>query len=53
MRLAPLWRRPAAFTGMMRSHGTNCPREIFNFGSPGDEIFDAQAKAIRTSQRSP
>ncbi len=45
------WMQFAAFTGMMRSHGTNCPREIFNFGSPGDEIFDAQAKAIRMRYR--
>ena len=45
------WMQFAAFTGMMRSHGTNCPREIFNFGAPGDTIFDAQHKAINLRYR--
>ncbi len=40
------WMQFAAFTGMMRSHGTNCPREIYNFGAPGDTIFEAQRQAI-------
>ena len=41
------WMQMAAFTGMMRSHGTNTPREIFQFGRPGDRHFDVQADAIR------
>jgi len=41
------WMQFAAFTGLMRSHGTNTPREIFNFGNRGDFHFDAQLKAIR------
>lgn len=41
------WMQFAVFTGMMRSHGCNTPREIFNFGQRGDFHFDAQEKAIR------
>jgi alpha-D-xyloside xylohydrolase len=37
----------AAFTPMMRSHGTDIPREIFQFGQPGDWAFDVQEKFIR------
>jgi len=45
------WMQFAAFTGLMRSHGTNTPREIFNFGKRGDFHFDAQEKAIRLRYR--
>ena len=45
------WMQFAAFTGMMRSHGTNCPREIFQFGQAGEPIYDAQAKAINLRYR--
>lgn len=31
---------------MMRSHGTDLPREIWNFGDRGTWCFDAQEKAI-------
>ena len=31
---------------MMRSHGTDVPREIYNFGKKGEPIFDAIAKMI-------
>ncbi|MDR3250507.1 MAG: glycoside hydrolase family 31 protein [Tannerella sp.] len=40
------WLQFAAFTPMMRSHGTNTPREIYQFGEKGDWAFDAQAKYI-------
>ncbi len=36
------WMQFAAFAGMMRSHGTNTPREIFMFGERGYWAFDAQ-----------
>ena len=39
------WMQFAAFTGMMRSHGTNTPREIFMFA------FDAQEKMINLRYR--
>ena len=41
------WMQFAVFSGMMRSHGTNTPREIFQFGTKGQPVFDAQAEAIR------
>lgn len=45
------WMQFAAFTGMMRSHGTNTPREIFQFGQRGDWAFDAQEEAITLRYR--
>ena len=41
------WMQLAVFTGMMRSHGTHTPREIFQFGQRGDRDFDVQETAIR------
>ena len=41
------WMQLAVFTGMMRSHGTHTPREIFQFGERGDADFDNQEAAIR------
>jgi alpha-D-xyloside xylohydrolase len=35
-----------AFCPMMRSHGTDAPREIYQFGKRGDKVFDAIEKAI-------
>ncbi|WP_243348354.1 TIM-barrel domain-containing protein [Parabacteroides sp. FAFU027] len=40
------WIQFGAFTPMMRSHGTDAPREIFNFGKHGDRDFDAIEKYI-------
>lgn len=40
------WLQFAVFTGMMRSHGTNTPREIYQFGRPGDVAFDVIHKYI-------
>lgn len=45
------WMQFAAFTGMMRSHGTNTPREIFMFGERGYWAFDAQEKMINLRYR--
>jgi alpha-D-xyloside xylohydrolase len=42
------WMQLAAFTGMMRSHGTNTPREIYRFGERGEADFDNLDAAIRT-----
>ena len=50
-RLYGRWMQFAAFTGMMRSHGTDTPREIFRFGGPGDPDFDLQQKYIRLRYR--
>jgi len=40
------WMQFGAFTPMMRSHGTDAPREIYQFGSRGERTFDAIEKAI-------
>ena len=36
---------------MMRSHGTELPREIWNFGKRGEWCFDAQEKMINLRYR--
>jgi alpha-D-xyloside xylohydrolase len=41
------WLEFGAFMPLMRSHGTDIPREIYNFGQPGDTAFDAIARFIR------
>jgi alpha-D-xyloside xylohydrolase len=41
----------AAFTPLMRSHGTDIPREIFQFGQRGDWAFDVQEKFINIRYR--
>lgn len=40
------WMQFATFTPMMRSHGTDIPREIYQFGTRGDWAFDVQEKFI-------
>ncbi|MDH6311079.1 alpha-D-xyloside xylohydrolase [Dysgonomonas sp. PFB1-18] len=40
------WLQFGTFTPMMRSHGTNTPREIFQFGEKGNWAYDAQEKYI-------
>ncbi|MDI1256188.1 MAG: glycoside hydrolase family 31 protein [Flavobacterium sp.] len=40
------WIQFGTFTPMMRSHGTEVPREIYNFGKEGEPIFDAIHKFI-------
>jgi alpha-D-xyloside xylohydrolase len=41
------WLEFGAFTPMMRSHGTDAPREIYQFGKKGDKVYDAIEKFIR------
>lgn len=41
------WLQFGAFTPMMRSHGTNAPREIYQFGKKGEPTYDAIEKMIR------
>lgn len=38
----------AAFLPVLRSHGTDTPREIWNFGEPGTPYYDAILKMINT-----
>jgi alpha-D-xyloside xylohydrolase len=40
------WIQFGAFCPMMRSHGTDAPKEIYQFGSKGDMIYDAIEKYI-------
>jgi len=40
------WLQFGAFCPMMRSHGTDAPREIYQFGKKGDKVYDAIEKAI-------
>ena len=41
------WLQYGAFLPMFRSHGTDTPREIWNFGKPGEMFYDAIAKTIK------
>ena len=45
------WMQFGAFCPMMRSHGTEVPREIFNFGERGQWCFDGQEKMIKLRYR--
>ncbi len=45
------WMQFGAFCPMMRSHGLDTPREIWNFGNRGDKVFDAQEKTINLRYR--
>jgi alpha-D-xyloside xylohydrolase len=40
------WIQFGSFCPMMRSHGTDAPREIYQFGKKGDKIYDAIEKFI-------
>ena len=45
------WFQFGAFCPMFRSHGTDVPREIYNFGSKGDWAYDTQEKFINLRYR--
>lgn len=45
------WIQFSVFCGMMRSHGTDAPREIYQFGKRGEWAFDAIEKFIRLRYR--
>lgn len=40
------WLQFGAFCPMMRSHGTDVPREIYRFGRKGEPVYDAIEKTI-------
>ena len=40
------WIQFGAFCPMMRSHGTDAPREIYQFGTKGNAIYDAIERSI-------
>lgn len=41
------WLQFGAFCPMMRSHGADAPREIYQFGQKGDKAYDAIDKYIK------
>ena len=45
------WLQFGTFLSMFRSHGTDTPREIWNFGEPGDMFYDTIASFIRLRYR--
>jgi alpha-D-xyloside xylohydrolase len=45
------WLQFGTFCSMMRSHGTNTPREIWQFGQKGDWAYDVIEKFIRLRYR--
>ena len=45
------WFQYAAFLPMFRAHGTDTPREIWRFGSPGDAMYEALVKFLRLRYR--
>jgi alpha-D-xyloside xylohydrolase len=40
------WAQFGVFCPMMRSHGADAPREIYQFGKKGDKVYDAIEKSI-------
>ncbi len=40
------WIQFGTFCPMMRSHGTDAPREIYQFGTKGNKVYDAVEKYI-------
>jgi alpha-D-xyloside xylohydrolase len=45
------WLQFGSMLAMFRSHGTDTPREIWNFGEPGEPVYDAIAATIRLRYR--
>lgn len=45
------WNQFGAFSPMMRSHGTDLPREIWQFGEKGTPVYDAIERMIRLRYR--
>jgi alpha-D-xyloside xylohydrolase len=45
------WFQYAAWLPILRSHGTDTPREIWRFGEPGDATYQALASALRLRYR--
>ncbi len=41
------WMQMGALTPMMRSHGTDVPREVYLYGKPGEPAYDALVEAIK------
>lgn len=45
------WMQYGLFCPIFRSHGTEVPREIYNFGKKGEPVYDAIERTIRLRYR--
>jgi alpha-D-xyloside xylohydrolase len=45
------WFQAGAFLPMFRAHGTDTPREIWQFGAPGEPFYDALVSALQLRYR--
>jgi alpha-D-xyloside xylohydrolase len=45
------WFQYGGFLPMFRAHGTDTPREIWQFGQPGEPFYDALVSALRLRYR--
>lgn len=45
------WVQFGAFCPMMRSHGADVPREIYNYGRAGEPVYDALVDAVKLRYR--
>ena len=45
------WFEQGVFLPMFRSHGTDTPREVWNFGRPGEPFYDVLVKNIELRYR--
>lgn len=45
------WMQFGAFCPMMRSHGTEVPRELYLYGHAGEPVYDALVDAVRLRYR--
>ncbi len=45
------WFQASTFLPMLRAHGTDTPREVWRFGSPGEKIYDGLVSMIELRMR--
>ena len=45
------WMQYGAFLPMFRAHGTDTPREVWQFGAPGEPVYEALVRFIRLRYR--
>ncbi len=45
------WFQLCTFLPMLRAHGTDTPREVWQYGEPGEAVYEALAEAIRLRMR--
>ena len=45
------WMQYGLFCPVFRSHGTECPREVWQFGRPGEPVYDAIVEQIKLRYR--